>query len=287
MSCEALELSHRTLLHPILKAAGTTISEYSFANLFLFRKRHDYRVVSRESLLFILGRSYDNQQYSMPLSDLRRLPSGALEDMLMDSGFLFPIPEEWLSVLDRERYHWINLDSDSDYIYPTERICTYRGNIMHSKKNLRNRFLGSYHHEEFPLTVERLPDAYQVLDVWQAESNLPKDDTDYFACREALEWMEELQLCGGIYYAGGQPAGFILGEELGREMFVIHFAKGLTGVKGVYQFLFSHFACIMPGNYRWLNFEQDLGKEGLRQSKQSYVPEFMQKKYRVSLRPPR
>ena len=106
--------------------------------------------------------------------------------------------------------------------------------------------------------------------------------TDYRACREALTRMDELVLCGGIWYAEDTPSGFILGEELGSDTYALHFAKGLVAYKGIYQYIFSSFATVLPGQYRYLNFEQDLGIQELRRSKESYRPERMLPKYRVT-----
>ena len=81
-----------------------------------------------------------------------------------------------------------------------------------------------------------------------------------------------------------EPAGFILGEGLGDSIFALHFAKGLTKFKGIYQFMYNHFAGIMSDRYELLNFEQDLGNPELRHAKSSYRPDRMIHKYRVSLK---
>ncbi len=53
---------------------------------------------------------------------------------------------------------------------------------------------------------------------------------DYAAAREALEKMEYLQLCGGIFYVNDEPVAYTLGEELAQgRVFVIHFEKAIRG----------------------------------------------------------
>ncbi len=91
-------------------------------------------------------------------------------------------------------------------------------------------------------------------------------------------------LCGGAYYAEGEPAGFLLGEELNRETFGIHFAKALKRFKGIYQYMFNNFASVLPASCTYINMEQDLGIQALRHSKTSYMPEFKLEKFRVKLR---
>ncbi|MDR3236899.1 MAG: phosphatidylglycerol lysyltransferase domain-containing protein, partial [Spirochaetia bacterium] len=96
--------------------------------------------------------------------------------------------------------------------------------------------------------------------------------------------IDELSLSGTIYYAGGRPAGFILGEKLTDDSYALHFAKGLTVFKGIYPFMYNSFAKSLREQYGFLNFEQDLGSPALRQAKASYRPDMMLKKYMVSLK---
>lgn len=123
-----------------------------------------------------------------------------------------------------------------------------------------------------------------ILDSWQSDAGLSANQTDFLACREALKLYDELALCGGIYYADGEPAGFVAGEELNPETFALHFAKARKKFKGVYQYMFNSFAKILPPKYWFLNFEQDLDKEPLRIAKTSYTPDSMLKKFRVTVK---
>jgi hypothetical protein len=81
---------------------------------------------------------------------------------------------------------------------------------------------------------------------------------------------------------GDTPAAYTIGEPLmkGRS-FVVHFEKAADGYRGIYQFINKAFAAMLPKHYKWINREQDLGDEGLRQSKMTYRPSGFVKKYRV------
>ncbi len=144
-----------------------------------------------------------------------------------------------------------------------------------------NQFLKNDHVTVLPLTEARKEDALTVLKVWQSASQQDMASNDYGPCTEALEMQGRLGLTGAIVYAAGQPAGFILGEALNRDTFTIHFAKADIRFKGVYQFLFSRFARDFCPEYIYMNLEQDMGKDGLRETKVSYRPALMAHKYRV------
>lgn len=280
---EKLELVHKDLLYKQLQETGTAVSEYSFANIYLFRESHDYEILTGDMGTFITGKSYDNKRYIMPVKDLRDYDISFIEELIKTYGMIFPVPEEWTEKLD-ERFHLEFSDGDSDYILSLEDLRTYSGKKFHSKKNLLYQFERNYQHEARAISNEIIEDAYEILESWQGNMSLDKNETDFYPCNEALEHYEELGLCGAVFYANGEPAGFLLGEELNEKVYAIHFAKGKPGIKGLYQFMYNNFAHVMPGRYCCFNFEQDLGLESLRRAKSSYRPTEMLKKYRVTLK---
>jgi len=283
MRAERLELGHQGLLQKRLREIPSMISEYSFPNLYLFRRAHDYEVLT-DGEVFIRGRAYDGRAYVMPTRDLRDVDMGSIMEALRGVDFLFPVPEERLGLFDPAKFEWSCREGEMDYIYLVEKMSTYAGRKLHGKKNLLNYFVSHYAHEALPLTKERMEDALLVLDRWQETQSEKAGTADYAPCREALELYDELVLCGGIYYARGEPAGFIVGEEVNGDTFVLHFAKARTEFKGVYQYMFSNFAGLLPQKYQYLNFEPDLDIEALRHAKESYRPEMKLRKYRVALR---
>ena len=282
MHTQPLSLNHQPLLQDRLRAIDFPVSEFSFPNLYLFRETHSYEVITADDEIWIRGRSYDRHTYLMPTRDVREMDPAHLSRMAGTADYLFPIPDQWLSAFPEERFDRSFDEGDSDYLYLTERIATFAGKKLHKKKNLLNFFLKHYTHEADPLTQERVPDALFILDAWQAGSVEKEKDTDYGAAREALEKMEQLILCGGIWYADGKPSAYILGEEIASDTYALHFAKGLTRYKGIYQYIFSSFASVLPATYTYLNMEQDLGRETLRHSKESYMPERKLVKWRMA-----
>jgi len=283
MQREKLSLHHKDLLYPRLRTITVPLSEYTFPNLYLFRGIHDYEVIVDKEI-FVRGTTYDGHSYLMPTTDVRSMDSAYLKDMMRGVDFLFPVPEEWLSCFSADEFEITFAEGDADYMYTVDKMSTLTGRNLHKKRNLLKQFLERYRHEALPLTNDRLDQARIILADWLATTEMQADDTDFGPCLEALDRYEELILCGGIYYADDEPAGFVLGEELNEATFVLHFAKARTKFKGVYQYMFNNFAKILPPKYKYLNLEQDLDKENLRVFKSSYIPDVMLKKARVRLR---
>jgi len=280
---EKLRFTHRDLLYERLRTVDTQIAEYSFSNLYLFRDTHEYEVILDKEL-FVKGLSYDGYRYLMPTRIVGDLQLAYLKSLLAEVDFLFPIPENWLSYFSDTEFSSGYRDGDMDYIYTVDRMSTYHGRALHKKRNLLKQFLKCYKHVAASLSEDRREAALFILQEWQSETGLDIAQTDYLPCREALNLSEQLMLCGGIFYADDEPAGFVLGEQMGTETFVLHFAKARKKFRGVYQYMFNNFARILPAKYRYLNFEQDIDRDSLRSAKASYAPDYMLKKFRVSLR---
>jgi len=168
MHTEKLTFEHKELLYERLKKIDTPVSEYSFANLYLFRKNHDYEVVFDEEI-FIRGKTYDGSTYLMPAFDVRNADVAYLKGMMKNADFFFPVSEEWLTVFTNGEFAYFYNDNDTDYLYTVEKMCTYKGNKLHKKKNLLKQFMALYEQEAYPLIETRMGDAYAILDQWQED----------------------------------------------------------------------------------------------------------------------
>ncbi len=275
-----LSLIQRHTLHPLFQALPDGISEFTFANLYLFRKTHNYRVTCLDSdLIIFLGTDEHKPFFMAPFG----LPGKEmLQELFAKHLSMKCVAHSQVAELESRGY-LVREDRDNfDYLYLRQNLAELTGRKFSKKRNLIKTFLNNFHFEGKPLLEEHIPDALKVLEQWRSERDSPGD---YTATREALENCETLQLCGGIYYADNEPAAFSLGEELMRgTSFVIHFEKAVSRYKGVWQFINQAFASILPDIYETINREQDLGEEGLRSAKMSYKPINFVKKYRAEAR---
>lgn len=275
MEGEKIDLSHQTEIREAFSKLQVEISEYSFASLYLFRKKYDY-TVWHNGVLLIQGKTYDGFTFLMPTSMEGLQSKTILQELGAD--FFFPIPEDWLSSTDFSQI--TSMEAENDYIYDVETLSHYPGRHLSKKRNLVKQFhelYGDMH--AVPLDASCKDAARQVLEHWKGHVAI---EADYHACLDAIELLEALHLEGKVYYVGSLPVGFVIGEAINSQMFVIHFAKANSEYKGIYQYLFQDFAGSLEGQYKWINMEQDLGVPALRQSKHSYEPARLCKKYRVN-----
>jgi hypothetical protein len=256
-------------------------AEYTFANLYLFRRAHQYRYVPDRLCPRIEGHTYDGVSHVMPLVPLRRFGEAELRRILGDNACFFPIAEQELGFLDAATLRWSAQRSDSDYLYAVGNFIDYRGSRLRKRRNLMQQLLAQHELQCRPLAADSLPDAQRILRLWLRDKGKAPGEADAGPCQEALEQAGRLGLQGQVYYASGAPAGFILVEALGEAVQVVRFAKGSDNYKGIYPYMFHQFCSTLGGGIEWLNFEQDLGLENFRQAKLSYQPQRLLPKYRV------
>jgi|GEM_PF-83672 len=278
-----IDLSMRRDLHPLLSMLPDGVSEFTFAGLYLFRDTYNYHLSRLPADNLLISGEKDGSSFFMLPCGLPE-DTGLLNELFDRYDYLKGLSErntDAARVVLENLGLFVQEDRDNfDYLYLKEDLANLPGKKYHKKRNRVNAFVNDYHFVEQVLKPKHIPDALGILESWQENR---EDRSDYAAAREALERFQELGLKGYIVYVDEIPAAYTVGEALmkGRS-FVVHFEKALDEYRGIYQFINKAFAAILPRHYKWINREQDLGNEGLRQSKMTYRPTGFVKKYRVS-----
>lgn len=277
-----ISLEMRSELHPSLVVIPDGISEFTFANLYLFREQYDYHISWLPNHVVLISGKQDGKSFAM-------LPCGFPEDngpaeevlRLHDyvKGLAEPHADAERIRLERFGYMVFEDRDNFDYLYLKKDLEALQGKKYHKKRNLVNAFINNYNYEECPLNQENIDATFEILEEWRREKG---EEGDYKAAREALERMEELELTGYLICVDGKPAAYTLGEPLAKgRSFAVHFEKAIGDYKGIYQFMNRAFASVLPRHYHYINREQDLGDQGLRQAKMTYRPCGFAKKYKV------
>ena len=273
-------------MHPKLSLTPDGVSEFTFSGLFLFRKRYQYRISRLEDKTFIISgiqppHAAGEKEQKFFMTPCAAPGRGVLKELFGTHDYWKNIPESVLIPQRKRLEEWgieIAEDRDNfDYLYLRTDLAELRGKKYHKKRNLLSQFHRLYACEKRPLSKELIPEAMSILEGW----SLGKEtESDYEACREALEFFGELNMKGMVFYIDGKPAAWCLGEPIARgRIFTIHFEKGLDGYKGIYQYINQAFAATLPEYFTHINREQDLGDEGLRQAKMTYRPSGFVRKY--------
>jgi len=183
-------------------------------------------------------------------------------------------------------------DSDShDYILDVASLAEMRASVYRGKRNLLNRFNRLYgemaQSGPLDLTNEEVKDqVIKLADSWRHNTKQNSQDTlnEFIAIERSIKHSHHLNVRGFGVFIGGELAAFSIIEDLPDYGVMLHFDKADTKYVGIYEYLKNSMAVYLQNEgKRWINFQQDLGIEGLRTMKESYKPIRKLKKHTVSL----
>ncbi len=278
----SLEMAREITPHLLQLPDG--ISEFSFAGLYLFRYKYNYRVALKGSLLIIRGEYQGKNFFITPCC---KIDAEVVDELFQNSDYWKLVSPTFLEAnaeMLGASHYIVNEDRDNyDYLYLRSELAVLSGKKFHKKKNHVNAFELAYpDHQLKNLDLTTRADALQVLEEWVSHETDPAH-TDYSAAVEALELLEHFEMNGQVLYVSGYPVAWCLAEPVaGGRIMAVHFEKARIDYRGAYQFINYAFARSLPESVEYINREQDLGDDGMRQAKMTYRPARFVQKYRVS-----
>jgi hypothetical protein len=279
-----IRFEDKSFFDALFRSLQPRVSECSFANLFLFRHAHFYRLTRVKDSFVVLGRGYNGEAYFLP--PLGEDVDDALSILLPDGLVLYGCDESFVdSYLAEIKDIEITEERDAfDYLYLRRDLAELPGNRYHKKKNRVNYFESRHVYTVEPFSQDHREGALRLLEEWlriRSEVESPSLRPEVAACAEAVEIAGLLGLEGVVILVEGTLRAFVLGERLNNDTSVCHFLKADPFMEGLYQLADREFNRRCFSDCTYVNREQDLGEPNLRSSKLSYHPCELVKKYRA------
>lgn len=289
---KSLDISDKELFDKYLKPYTFKTCEYSFTNLFIWRKGCDIKYSFLDDVLILRKMNFDGTVHFMqPLGYKKENLKAVIDKLLILKNeqhldFLFRDAEESfindISDIYPDKFV-IEEDRDNfDYIYSGEKLIKLSGKKLHGKKNHYNHFIKHNKFSVAPISEENIHGCIAAAKEW-CNKNDCKGYLLYElrAIQELLHNMRKLEFDGMAVYVNNKISAFTVGERLNDEMAVIHIEKADSDINGLYTFINKFFVENYYSDIPYINREQDLGIEGLRQAKETYQPVRLEKKYIV------
>ncbi len=285
-----VEFSDLAAVRPYLHAQYRSC-DYSVLGVFMWAEKFEYEYAVEDGVLFMReasrhGNGYD---YMLPLGSgslcerverLRRSISGSLTMSLVPEGALDELSEAF-------DFSAVEEPDIADYIYNAEDLAYLAGKKYSKKRNLIHQFEKLYPDCELvPISAEN---ASRIAECCAHDwADAPLSDLAIYENEHAREMLGNIEDYGCTGYAlcnGDDIAAFCIGEAMGDTL-IVHIEKAKREYKGAFQMINCLFAKteLEKCGIRYINREDDVGDEGLRQAKQSYFPAYMLKKYRLTFK---
>lgn len=294
-----ITMEDKELLTPYYQYEQSNSCEVCFANNVLWSPFYRIEFGFVEDMLVFISRE---EEYSMTMpmakdkEGEKKLKAALFQ---MEEYFKEQKQQFHISLVTKDKFQLleelfpgkfeIEYDRDgADYVYEVENMISLVGKKLHGKRNHINKFKENNPDWSYePLTRENLDECLAMAEEWKRKNlcgEKGEKHAEFCVTRRALTQFEELGLKGGILRDGERIVAFTLGEELNKDMFVVHVEKAFADVQGAYPMINQQFLIHEAADYKYVNREDDIGSEGLRKAKLSYYPAFLQEKGNVTIR---
>ncbi len=275
-------------IRKICEQFGTMGCDFNAANIFIWREKYKIKICVYYGFL-VLAYFRDGKPwgYSFPLGEGD--PTVVVAEIFKDAKqrgikaefvMLTEAQKHKLVKITGYKFSFRELKGDEDYIYRNYDLSILPGKKFHAKRNHISKFDRTYPKWEFVfINKNNKADALKVAEKWCKSKDInPYQNEEYKAIEETLENYDILKMHGGILYVEGEPAAMTMGCEINKKTFDVIFEKALVEYAGAYAKINNEFAKTLVG-FEFINREEDLGIETLRQAKLSYHPVVILKRY--------
>jgi len=255
--------------------------DLSSINLYMWRKAKKLEYFIDKEVLIIRGIEEDTPFIYPPVSEnIHRIKEEVTR--YTEEGYIIrAIPEDIYEIL-RDAIPLREERARFDYIYEVDKLISLKGKKYHKKKNHLNKFIRSYDFTYEKIAKNNIKEVIEFQRNWceDKECHLDKGlSSEMEGIIELLKNYDELDAVGGLIRVEGRVAAFSIGEELSSDTVLIHVEKGDIFYDGIYQGINKFFLENEFSSYSYVNREEDLGRENLRKSKESYHPCMLLTKY--------
>jgi uncharacterized protein len=201
------------------------------------------------------------------------------------------IAEEAINETDPDSFVMREDQDNADYILSVDDLCKYEGGRFMNKRNYLNRFKKNHASStklidlSDPEIKEKIISLFRL---WHAQKGLEEIYVkhEYNSLARFLDLKDYSSMISVGIFIEDKLVAFWLLEKINEEYCISHYEKANVGeYVGIYSYLVNESAKLLKErNIKFINFEQDLGIPGLRESKRSYSPCAYLKQYTLSYR---
>lgn len=285
-------ISDWPLIESYLQGSQYQESNHNIVNLMMWKHKYPVWMYEGINWLLILG-IHDGQWFLyMPLCK----EGGCYKEALRFGESIFKeqnVPYILSCFTEEVKDKFLAFDSDFDvdeirdgfdYVYSFDQLATFKGKKMQKKRNHINAFLKE---NEGRWTYESISDAnisevLAFLEEWhhQQDEDSYLDD-EVSGTRFILSHWGVLPAKGGCIRIDGKIKGFSVGSILNASTVQTNIEKADGSIRGLYPLLTREFLSHEFEPVAWVNREDDMGHDNIRQAKLALQPEYLVKKYRL------
>ncbi len=286
-----IELGDKELVEKYYGRENHFLCDYCFTDLFIWGKQYNTEICEYNGFLYTKMNEDNMDYFFAPEGEGDIKP--AVDEIFEYTKeknippiliLIYPKMRERLESAYPDKFIFEENTGNMDYVYLAEKLINLSGKKLHKKKNHYNRFMKDY---EGRWSYEDLDDN-NVKEFFSYQLDWCDEDDEFLgelcAASIALKNYKALGIKGGILRIDGKIVAVTLGTQSFPDTFIIQIEKADASINGAYQAINKLFAERNCQNVKYIDREEDMNIEGLRQAKESYYPEFLTMNYVARLK---
>ena len=270
-------------------------SDFNFVSLYSWDVKDNMKISDLNGNLIVLFKDYTSDKAFLSFigenkvdDTIATLLEYASKQALEPALHL--IPEHIIELIHHKERFEISGDRDNhDYLVVALKFSQLEGEKYASKRHGVNKFQKNYGHmaqvKHIQIDENSMQDIVNTFHAWRKMTSKTHDETadELMAVQRLMQNANTFDLSTlGIYLDDVMVAYSIY--EVKGDYAIGHFEKAVRGHPGLYDFLKHRTAQnLHHQSVKYINYEQDLGIEGLRKSKLLLHPESFLKKFTVKM----
>ena len=183
-------------------------------------------------------------------------------------------------------YHYYPSEDEFEYIYLTEALAELKGAALKPKRNHVNFFEKQYHWTKEHIDFKNIDEVANFSKNWDVDKEIGSTSRlllENEALQEAFIHFNQLNLKGILLRVNSEIVAFSIGCLLNNDTWLVLFEKADRNIRGSYAMINKLFAQEIAKGYTYINRAEDGGVEGLRKAKQSYMPDYLNEVYHLTI----
>lgn len=291
-----ITLEDKPLFDKYFSEYGAMNSEYTFTNMFMWRKSYNIRYALIDGMLCIFSQhqgSPETVNFPLGKGDLElairmlikyfdsigQRPLFRIYNNFEIDALNKAFPNSFILTEDRNSF---------DYIYKVSDLIELPGGRYHSKRNHINQFLAKYTYQYQKIDQTHIEPCFEMFEKWcdSKEGLVFGISEQREAVRSLIYNLDFLKVSGGCISVDGQIVAFSFGEILSQKnsVAVIHLEHADIDFQGSFPMINQQFLEHEWSSLTYVNREEDMGIPSLRRAKKSYKPCLMVKKYIATIK---
>lgn len=289
LGLQSVELSDKPLFDSCFAACRTRLSDYTFANTYIWRDSIHLRWKLIRDCLCVFANGDGGLTMLFPPLGPGDSRAAMRECIAICDAYnaranltrwtrIEYVSQEMIGRLESD---FVTQPMSGDYVYSTARMIDLAGGDLASKRQARNRFARRYSVRTEDFHPRHIPACLGLLKTWQdqtiesggsAASVGVKRAKEVVATMEAMTHADQLGLRGMVLLADDRLIGFTFGEMLDERTCSIVIEKTDREYAGSAQYIFSEFCRQYWAHTEFCNVGDDWDVPSLAWTKQSYRP---------------